>query len=251
MLRTVRLVPAVRGCRRDERGVVALITGLVAIVLMLISAFVIDLGSTWARRGDLQVQADKAALLAARNLPATDDASRLKAASYVAYYIACHTLPGQLQLNPEIPSCPSGTTPSSASVQTYAQQLLTNGSVTFPKSTQVKVVGPTARVDFSFGKLAGVDGRTEQKMAIAQASSPGDLLPMGLSVPCLLSAVGNVPNAGDAVTSILPINYITSGPLTPNGSLTTVWPLRRTGWASNTMVTAPASRPGGRSKLAV
>ena len=216
---------AQRGSSRDERGAIALISGLVAIVLMLISAFVIDFGSTWARRGDLQVQADKAALLAARNLPATDSASKLKAAKYVAYYIACHTLPGQLQLNPDIPSCPSGTTPSSAPIQTYAQQLIADSSVTFPKSTQVKVVGPKARVDFSFGKLAGVDGRTEQKMAIAQVSSPGNLLPMGLSVPCLLSAVGNVPNAGDAVTGILPINYVTAGPLTPDGSVAgTAWP---------------------------
>src|SRR5512139_2213890 len=109
----MRALLARRGRSRDESGAIAVISAIVAMVLMLISAFVIDLGSTWARRGDLQVQADKAALLAARNLPATDDASKLKAAQYVAYYIACHTLPGQLQLNPEIPSCPSGTTPSS------------------------------------------------------------------------------------------------------------------------------------------
>ncbi len=213
-----------RGRARDERGVVAVIAGIVAVVLMLVSAFVIDLGSTWARRGDLQVQADKAALLAARSLPATDGPAELKAARYVAYYFACHTLPGQRQLHPEIPECPAGTGPGSTSILTYAQQLLDNGSVTFPKGTQIKVLTPQARIDYGFGKLAGLDGSTQRKMAIAQVSSPGSVVPMGLSVPCLLSAVGNVPATGNTVTGILPINYVTAGSLTPSSTAATVWP---------------------------
>ncbi len=221
----MRAVLARRGRSRDEAGAIAVISAIVAVVLMLISAFVIDIGSTWARRGDLQVQADRAALLAARHLPATDDATRTNAARYVAYYFACHTLPGQKQLNPEIPSCPSGTSPSSPAILTYAQQLLANGAVTFPKSTQIKVVTPQARIDYGFGKLAGVDGTTQRKMSIAQVSSPGSLVPMGLSLPCLLSAAGNVPNAGDALTGILPINYVTTGPLAPSATPgPTVWP---------------------------
>lgn len=210
---------------RDERGAVAVVSAIVAIVLMLVSAFVIDIGSTWARRGDLQVQADRAALLAARRLPATDDATRTTAAKYVAYYIACHTLPGQKQLNPEIPSCPSGTTPSSSTILTYAQQLLADGSVTFPKSTQIKVVTPEARIDYGFGKLAGVDGSTQSKMSIAQVSSPGQMVPIGLSVPCLLSALGNVPAAGDPLSAVLPVNYVTAGPLAPSAAPgPTAWP---------------------------
>jgi hypothetical protein len=220
MMRGISPTGSVR--TRDDAGAVAVISGIVAVVLMLVSAFVIDLGSTWARRGDLQVQADKAALLAARNLPATDGPSKLKAAKYVAYYFACHTLPGQRQLHPEIPECPSGTAPGSASILTYASQLLADGSVTFPKSTQVKVLTPQARIDYGFGKLAGVEGSTQRKMSIAQVSSPGSVVPMGLSVPCLLSAVGNVPNAGN--TGILPINYVTPGALTPSAAPATVWP---------------------------
>jgi Flp pilus assembly protein TadG len=210
--------------RRDERGVVALVSALVALVLMLVGALVIDLGSTWARRGQLQVQVDRAALLAAQRLPATDGPSRMTAAKYVAYYVACHVLPGQRQINPEIPACPSGTTPSSAAILTYAQHLLDTGAVTFPTTTQVRVVSPEARVDYSFGPLAGVDGSTQHKIAVAKVSSPGQIAPVGLSLPCLLSAAGNVPNGGDAIDGILPINYVTSGPLTPGGAQPTLWP---------------------------
>ncbi len=218
--------PLLQRHRRGEDGAIAVISALVAVVLILISAFVVDLGSTWARRGQLQIQADKAALLAAQSLPAVDAESQKKAAKYVAYYIACHTLPGQRQLNPDIPECPDGTSPNSTSVLAYAQTLLDNGSVSFPKATQVKVVTPQARIDYGFGKVAGVDGSTQRKMAIAQARSPGGMLPIGLSLPCALSAVGNVPAAGDPASAILPINYVTPGPLTPAAApAATVWPI--------------------------
>lgn len=217
--------PLLRRHPRGEHGAIAVVSGLVAMVLLLICAFVVDLGSTWARRGQLQVQADQAALLAGRSLPATDDASRKNVAKYVAYHIACHTLPGQRELNPGIPECPSGTSPNSTTILNYAQQLLDNGSVSFPKSTQVKVVTPRSRIDYGFGEVAGVNESIQRKMAIAQASSPGDLLPMGLTLPSLLSVAGNVPAAGDPASAIMPINYITAGPLTPNApAAATVWP---------------------------
>lgn len=239
MLRWARAVAG--GRSHDERGAVAVISALVAVVLLLVGALVIDLGMTWAVRGRLQQQADKAALLAAKSaLPATDSASKLKAAKYVAWYIACNVVPGQKQLDPGIPSCPSGTGPQSTSIATYAQTLLTNGAVSFPKSSQVKVIAPSARIEYGFGKVAGVNGRTESKMAIAQVASPGQLVPAGLSVPCLLSAAGTVPNAGDALTRILPVNYITPGPLTGTPA-TTVWPASYATATSNAPVLSSVS----------
>jgi len=233
--------PAGDGRPRDERGAIAVISGVVALVLMLISAFVVDLGSTWARRGQLQLQADRAALLAAKSLPATDDTTRRNAAKYVAYYVACHTLPGQAQLNPEIPDCPSGTTPDSTAIVAYGQQLLADGSVSFPKSTQIRVMTPQARIDYGFGRVAGVDGSTQRKMAVAQVSSPGDLLPIGLSLPCLLSTGGNVPAAGDPLSAMMPINYVTPGPLTPDGATSaTAWP---SGFVTDPATSRPAASP--------
>ena len=43
-------------------------------VLMLVAALTVDLGNTWARRGQLQTQADNAAIFAANYLPAATPA---------------------------------------------------------------------------------------------------------------------------------------------------------------------------------
>ena len=40
---------------RDDRGAVAVLTGLVSVVLLIVAGFAVDIGNTWARRGQLQV----------------------------------------------------------------------------------------------------------------------------------------------------------------------------------------------------
>jgi hypothetical protein len=239
--------PAAGGPRRraGEGGAIALVSALVAVVLLVISAFVVDIGSTWARRGQLQLQADRAALLAAESLPAVDAASKKDVAKYVAYYVACHTVPGQRALDPGIPGCPDGTTPDSADVLAYAERLLTNGAsgvwrkgaVSFPSSTQVKVSTPEARIEFGFGRVAAVEYSDQSKMAIAQISSPGELMPMGLSLECLLGAAGNLPVVGDDVSGAVPLNYITPGPLRPSPAATP------TQWPSSYVTGTASSRP--------
>jgi hypothetical protein len=62
---------------------------------MVVCAFVVDIGGTWARRGQLQVQADRAAVFAADYLPVADASDQKAVAAQVAYYIACHTVEGQ------------------------------------------------------------------------------------------------------------------------------------------------------------
>jgi Flp pilus assembly protein TadG len=107
--------------QRDERGAVALISGLLAVTLLVIAAFVVDIGSTWTHRGRLQLQADQAALFAAQTLPAASDASRLEVAKSVAYYYCTHPVGGQETLTPSIPDCPSGTGTDSPQVVTFAR----------------------------------------------------------------------------------------------------------------------------------
>ncbi|WP_300576982.1 pilus assembly protein TadG-related protein, partial [uncultured Nocardioides sp.] len=131
---------------RDDRGAVALLTALVSVVLLVVAGLAVDIGNTWARRGQLQVQADRAATYAAQFLPADDDAARLELAKGVAFYLACHPVLGQRQLDPTIPACPAD--PSSPTLDTYAQELLDEDMVTFPVRNQVKVVTPWARVDY-------------------------------------------------------------------------------------------------------
>ena len=49
---------------RDDRGAIAVLTALVSVVLLVMAGFAVDIGNTWARRGQLQVQADRATFVA-------------------------------------------------------------------------------------------------------------------------------------------------------------------------------------------
>ena len=216
--------------RRDERGVVAVITAIAASVMLVAGALAIDLGNTWARRGDLQGQADQAALFAANYLPARDDASRKKVAKAAAYYIICHSVVGQRDLDSSIPtSCPSSPTADDPALNTYADRLLSSGQVTFPtidnsSGTYVQVNTPPARIDFGFGVVAGKKSSTQVKTATAHLGTPGSVSPMSLSLNCLLSAAVNLPGGlGSALSGILPLNYIAPGPISVD-NVVTKWP---------------------------
>jgi Flp pilus assembly protein TadG len=199
----------------DQNGAVALIAALVSLLLLVVAAFTVDIGSTWATRGQLQLQADHAALFAAERLPATSDATRLVVAQQVAYSICRHPVRGQRRLTPAFPDCPEATTTTSPQVTAFAQYLLDSNLVQFPDSNQVYVKTPPARIDYSFGKAAGVDGSTQQKVAVARVGSPGSVEPIGLSLTCLLSAAGNLPSGlGSTLSGVLPLNYMAPGPLT-------------------------------------
>ena len=209
------------GGARDERGAVAILSALITLTLLVISAFVVDLGTTWLRRGELQEQADKAALFAAAALPATDDTTKMRVARRAAYYLACFAVPGQRALDPSIPSCPgSSFTTSAPSLTTNAQHLLATGAVTFPSSTQVQVVTPRAKVEYAFGGATGVEGTEQVKAATAKVSSPGEILPVGLSLNCLAGIV-NDAGLGTSVDGVLPISYVTAGSTGSSGSLPT------------------------------
>ncbi|MFP5253297.1 MAG: pilus assembly protein TadG-related protein, partial [Actinomycetes bacterium] len=213
------------GHRRTERGAVALISGLVSVVLLVVAAFVVDIGGTWARRGQLQVQADQAALYAAASLPAHDADSKLTVARKAAWYIACHPVLGQRDLS-AIPACPATSTTPSPELDAYAQSLLDAGMVTFPASNQVTVTTPPAQVDFSFGQVAGAEGTVQQKTASARVLSPGTIEPFGLSLNCLLTVADNLPGQlGSTTSQVLPLNYLAPGPLTKDN--------RQTKWKSN------------------
>lgn len=212
---------------RDEHGVVAVVTAIAATAMLIAGALAIDLGNTWARRGNLQGQADQAALFAAHYLPANDGTNRLKVAKAAAYYIACHTVPGQTELDSTIPGCPSS--PDDTSLDAYASALLSSGKVSFPTidgstGTFVKVDTPPARIDFGFGVLAGSQSSIQVKTATAHLGTPGSVSPMALSLNCLLSAAVNLPSSlGNTLTGILPLNYIAPGPITVD-NVTTKWP---------------------------
>ncbi|NYG56384.1 pilus assembly protein TadG-related protein [Nocardioides perillae] len=219
--------PAGRGAHRprDERGAVAVFTAVVSVVLMVVAGLAVDLGNTWARRGQLQVQADRAAVFASQFLPAHTDAQEAVVAQAVAWYLACNPVPGQREMHPEMPVCPTDV--RAVTTAAYAGRLLDAvagpaGSVSFPAPNQVSVTTPTARVEFGLGRAAGAEGTEQQKRATARVNSPGPLAPMALSIDCLLDAGGSL------LSGVLPFGYVSTthkggGGATP--TVTTTWPL--------------------------
>lgn len=215
---------------RDERGVVAVVTVIAATALLVAGALAIDIGNTWARRGNLQGQADQAALFAAHYLPARDEASRKKVAKAAAYYILCNKVYGQDEIDASMPEdCPSSPTSTDEDFTHYAERLLSTGKVSFPTidnstGTYVKVITPAAKIDFGLGKAAGETGSVQEKTATARVGSPGSVSPMSLSLNCLLSAATNLPGGlGSSLSGILPLNYIAPGPITVD-NVVTKWP---------------------------
>lgn len=191
------------GRRREERGAVAVFTAIVASVLLVVAALTVDLGNAWARRGQLQVQADRAATYAAQQLPVTGDASKTAVAKAAAYYISCHPVAGQRELDPGIPACPADS--QSATLDLFAARLLSSSMVTFPARNAVQVTTPRALVDFGFAGSMGIDGTVQQKTAAAKVTSPGMLSPMAVSLDCMLNTGANLLGGAG-----LPFGYIST-----------------------------------------
>ncbi|MDN4172852.1 hypothetical protein QWY28_07875 [Nocardioides sp. SOB77] len=228
------LRPGGRRRRRDERGAAAIIAAATALVLFAVAALAVDVGNTWARRGDLQQQADKAALFAAQYLPATNATSRKRVARAVAYYLVCNPVPGQRDVDQDgLPGAteaerqamcgPGGdalikSPVGGTALDTYATKLLDGtpgtygAAVSFPSTTEVAVSTPAARIAYAFAPALG-QGATDsvqRKTATARVSSPGDMLPMGMSLTCLAGVVNNA-GLGSAVDRVLPVSYFSAG----------------------------------------
>ena len=230
---------------RDERGLVAVITALAATAMLVAGGLAIDLGNTWARRGNLQGQADQAAVFAAHYLPAYDDAGKVNVAKAAAYYIICHPVYGQKKLDASMPTtCPSAPESTDPAFVAYANKLLTDGNVTFPTidggtGMYVQVRTPRAQIEFGLGNAAGKSGSVQVRSATARVGSPGSVTPMSLSLNCLLSAAMNLPGGiGNALTGILPLNYIAPGPIKIDNVITK-WPTSMS--TSNTTTLNPPS----------
>lgn len=219
-----------RDRRRNERGTVAVVTAIAATLMMAIAGLAVDLGNTWARRGSLQVQADQAALFAGHYLPANTAAEKTRVAQAAAYYIVCHPVVGQNEVDHTMPkNCPSSPSDGDSDFNDYAQRLLDDGSVSFPTvqgsaGSYLKVTAPASKVDFGFGVATGKTNSVQTRSATSMIGSPGTTAPMSLSLNCLLSAALTLPNGiGDTLTGILPLNYIAPGPITVD-NVVTKWP---------------------------
>ncbi len=211
--------------QRDERGAIVVITALLTcMVLMLVAALTVDLGNTWARRGQLQTQADNAAIFAANYLPASTPSARLVAAKAATFYLACHPVNGQAQSDnatfpiPRTASgdffCPSASfDPTATTYDAAAGGADDQRLHQLPQPFEIAVTTPWARVDYGFAKMAGVDKTDQRKSATAHVYSPGGIVPMGGSLGCIAAAANSTGllGLGDTLSKLVPINYWSAG----------------------------------------
>ena len=163
----------------DERGAVAVLVGILAVVMFAVCALAIDLGSAFVRDREAQKQVDVATLSAAAKLPMTS-ANRSQILADVATQL--NALPNELR--------GQGTVTSGQ----LADGSETNGEVSFPDVNTLEVVAPPATVDFNFTNLMdGSDSTTVQRSATVQVRTPvpsvESVLPMWLTAGCMYGQV--------------------------------------------------------------
>lgn len=144
--------------RRGERGAIAVLSGVLAVVVLITAALAVDLSNGFVRGRDVQAQADFGALGGADLLPGSKVASDPAIQKVVEYL----NEPGNQ------PKDDKGITPVTADAlvdgplvdpdKAITQEFERNGEVYFESAGRMRVIAPEARVDFG---LAGIAGFTE------------------------------------------------------------------------------------------
>ncbi len=144
----------------DERGTVAVIFAICALVLFGVAAMGVDLGNAMNRKKENQTSSDFAALAGASGLPITDSTTVQKVADY---------------LNKNQPAsdgtdkCNTSTGPITVSDLTDGDN--SNGEVTFPDSDHITVVAPATKVAFGLANAIGFSDTCVQTAAEARIAS--------------------------------------------------------------------------------
>jgi Flp pilus assembly protein TadG len=141
----------------DERGAVMVMTVIVLVVMLGISALVVDLGFAWQKRREIQSSADAAALGGAQDLPSVITAT----ASVKSLAVT---------------NLPDGTFPWSSCTDARHLSVLAVSTpcVSFDSSfTQVRVHIPRQTYDTTFGKVIGIDTTSTSASATARVVGAG------------------------------------------------------------------------------
>lgn len=146
--------------RRDERGATAIIVALSAVLLFGMAAIGVDLGNAMNRKKETQTSADFAALAGANGLPNTTDTTRQLVADY---------LNKNKTATDGNDKCDLGSGPVTASE--LGDGTVSNGEVTFPTSSTIRVVAPAAKVQFGMATALGFSDTCVQSIATARIAS--------------------------------------------------------------------------------
>jgi len=175
-----------RRFRRDDSGLVAIITAVSALVLMAFGAIAVDLGNAWARKRTVQTTADLAALAGASALPESIREARKRAIYYLKRNLAQGGTLGPCEVT-------SGTNPcwdnnddyQDGEIDFFTSSLNSEGRYDEPtvadnEAEAIRVVTPGHRVDFGLAAAVGFSSLDVSAPATASVGSA-----LGLGVPPL------------------------------------------------------------------
>lgn len=175
--------------RRDDLGAVAVMTVVLASLLMITAALSVDLGNAWARKRDVQTQADIAAISAGnwgkdQNLfPATTSAQRSAIASKVAEYM--------LESN-NVATGQDGVSAGELAIRLLDGDVA-NGHLEFSADGyEMRVIAPGATVNFGLAGVFGftdVDVQAEATVSIFSELPGSNVLPFWLPDGCAYGPV--------------------------------------------------------------
>ena len=174
-----------RALYREERGVMAVIVAITAVMLFGVGALAVDLGNALARKRVVQSRADLAALAGGSQLPASTatvcptthpPAGDLAVAQVADYLVknwpqddSGNPSPTQAQLTPLL-------------VDPEQRQC---GEVSYPDENSVRVVTPDAQVNFGLAQVMGFNSTQVAAAATAEIKSPVlDTLPFYAFTGC-------------------------------------------------------------------
>ena len=148
--------------RRPDRGAIALMTALLAVVLVSVAALGVDLGNAMNRKQVTQNSSDFAALAGANGLPSTATPTVQLVADYLNSNAA--STDGGAECNVD-----AGTPITAAMLQDGKEY---NGEVTFPSGdTRIQVASPAARVQFGMANVMGFDDTCVSSISTARIAS--------------------------------------------------------------------------------
>ena len=155
--------------RREERGAIAILFALMAVLLLTVAALATDIGNAVARRTATQTQADFAALAAVTKLDGPTVTGATPSATVVD--IVRDSLNAN-QPQDDSSGCWRTSPPSCVTSSQLTDGNLTNGEVRFT-DLGLQVVSPQAWVDFGFAEVFGSSGTHVSSRATVNVYSGG------------------------------------------------------------------------------
>ena len=140
--------------RHTDRGAVAIVVAMSAVMIFAAAAISVDLGNAWARTRASQTQADLAALAGGQLLPKGDSTNQAEIANLVAEYLNKNRI--------------SSDQPTVTGTELLNKTTPSHGWIEFPNDNQLRVIAPQSRVNFGVANAIGYSHRDVTTAATAE-----------------------------------------------------------------------------------